>query len=94
MTVVFDPKSEALSCTFRDQYKSDTLSCIAILYSGENCEHYVGLFDSTLTANNVRSIELDLWDNSTDYCYTINASNGTLSVIVEGVFNLMGKFKL
>lgn len=90
MTVIFDPKSEALTCTFLDQFKSDTLSCVATLYSGENCEHYVGPFNSTQTANDVRSIVLML-ENATNYCYTINASNGTQNVIIEGVFNLTSK---
>lgn len=86
MTVTFQQNQKALLCTFLDPFKSDSQSCIASVYSGDKCQDYVGLFNSTAADSNVQIIELSIKRNTSRYCYSLLANNGTMSLIIEGSF--------
>ena len=74
-----------LICTFLSQQESQsTLSC-DVAYG--LCEQQPTMIArGTISSTNVMDIYLipDL-SQTNDYCYVVNASNGTLSIIVEGM---------
>ena len=70
---------------FLEPFKNGQLSCIANVSYGEKCELFLGMFNGQRNED-TSDIVLELKDDVIDYCYSVIASNNTLSVYVEGSF--------
>ena len=83
--IEFHSNTRTLSCMFLEPFKSGQLSCIANVFYGDSCQQFLGMFIGQLNED-TSDIVLELEDDVIDYCYSVIASNNTLSVYVEGSF--------
>ena len=88
--VVIDLSSSAVSCNFFNQLSDSTKSCTIEYGPSGSCDILPYMSQSNYSTHS--RIEIDLlthhgFHNERMYCYTITASNGTLTVAVDGIFN-------
>ena len=79
MNITFEPTNKIIICTFVEKQEYwGTISC-NIAYVP--CQKQP--FQDTLNSPNIVTIDLPL--NTSEPCYVVNASNGTFTVLIEGV---------
>ena len=70
-------------CTFLSQQESrSTISC-DVAY-GPCQQQPTMIAQGTISSPNTMNIDLPVIPQTSDYCYAVNASNGTFTVIIEG----------
>ena len=89
--VRFDPNTKSVWCTYVNQFLSSQISCYGNISYGDSCQEFLGTFNSTRVGQTTSRISLSLESDEFNYCYIVRASNGSLSLIIEGSFVLDNK---
>lgn len=84
----FEPKTRRIYCTFLNQALNRVKLCNASIMYGANCDQQLGIYSGMGTGVAVATTSLVLLDGN-EYCFSITASNGNKTVIVEGVLNVV-----
>ena len=64
--------------------------CNVSIFYGVNCNQLLGTFTSVGTGDSLKTPDLLLQTaNGTELCYSVNASSGGRTVIVEGILNVI-----
>ena len=58
---------------------------------GPDCDQSLGVYSSSSTgpSDSLSTSPIDLVDNVAEYCFTVTASSGNVTVDVEGTLNLI-----
>lgn len=62
--------------------------CTANITYGADCDQNIGIFRGMGTGDSVVTTSLVLIDGVTEYCYVVNTSSGTVTVFIEGTFQI------
>jgi hypothetical protein len=74
-------KTNRIICTFMNQQDNSTKSCNATYAPCDGAQQPQIAYNDTSESRLVLNLMLS---DQTEYCYTVNASNNTVSVIIEG----------
>lgn len=88
--VVIDLSSSIISCNFFNQQSVNIKSCTIDYGPNGSCDSLP--FSSHSNYSTHSKIDIDLlthpgFHNEKMYCYMVTASNGTHTVVVDGIFN-------
>ena len=75
----------SIVCEFRNQTRPNMKLC-TITY-GECEESLVMSAHGNTTDDSPNTVTLQLHSDLQNYCYTINATNGTFTVLIEGIYS-------
>ena len=82
-----DDESTRIVCTFLNQRNAQSVISCDVVYwlcrQQNMTTHVLGIRNSSITVTVIINLPISL--QSSDYCYTINASNGTFTVLVQEI---------
>ena len=87
--VSFILSARSITCTFMNQQQGINNLCSVNVTYGTNCEQILGVYSSTGPSNPLPTPPFELLGSVVEYCFTVTASSGNKSVVVEGNLNLL-----
>ena len=87
--VNFISSLRSIECTFLDNPLDGVTTCSANLTYGANCDIPLGVYSSSGPTNLLRTTAINFISDISDYCFTINASSASETVIIEGTLNVI-----
>ena len=79
----------SIECNFLDNPLAGVTTCSANLTYGVNCDVPLGVYSSSGPTNLLRTTAITFINDISDYCFTINASTASETVIIEGTLNVI-----
>ena len=82
-----------LVCTFLGQNDETSMVSCSVVYGPYGCEQQTSMttqLQGTSSSNTV-SIDILTIQEASEYCYVVNASNGTFSVLIKGLLTISSK---
>ena len=70
-----------------NQSIDDEKKCIANITYGTNCNQLLDVYIGMDTSDSVTTPQLELMDDTTEYCFIVTASSGTMTIAVKGNFH-------
>ena len=91
VNVNFEPATRSIMCTFLNQPLDRDKLCSASIAYGDNCDQHLGVYSGTGTGDSVttQSLKLEPMDDVNEYCFSVTASSGGRTVIVEGTLDVL-----
>ena len=89
VNVNFDPAIRSIKCTFLNQPQDGVKHCNASITYGDNCDQQLGVYSSIGTGDSVTTPMLELIDSINEYCFSVTASSGVRTVVVEGSMDIV-----
>ena len=78
-----------IECTFLNKPLDSVATCSANLTYGANCDVPLGVYSSSGPTNFLRTPVINFINDVSEYCYSINASSASETVIIEGTLNVI-----
>ena len=85
----FVSDNRSIICLFPNQQQGLTRQCSVNITYGENCEFFLAPYSTSGPSNSLPSPSIEFLSTVSEYCFTVVASSGNKSVIVEGNLNLI-----
>ena len=79
-----------VSCEFLDRLSTHSRKSCSIRY-GPCQQPFTMTAQGSVISGSPSTIKIDLDTDLNTYCYSVNASNGTLSLLLEGTFGILTK---
>ena len=89
VNVNFISSTRSIECTFLNKPQDSIKMCSANLTYGASCDVSLGVYSSAGLTNRLRTPIISFLDDVSDYCFTITASSGSETVIIEGTLNVI-----
>ena len=89
VNVNFISNARSIECTFLNKPQDSVKMCSANLTYGASCDISLGNYSSTGPTNRLSTPTINFLNEISDYCFTITASSGSETVIIEGTLNVI-----
>ena len=83
--------AKSISCEFADHMSTHSRKSCSIRY-GLCQQPFTMNAQGSVVSDSSSTIKINLDTNLNTYCYSINASNGTFTLLMEGDFGMLTKF--
>ena len=89
VNVNFISSTRSIECTFLNKPQDSVKMCSANLTYGASCDVSLGVYSSTGPTNLLNIPIINFLSDVSNYCFTITASSGSETVIIEGTLNVI-----
>ena len=87
--IAFTSLSRSIVCSFTiEPIKSDK-ECKANITYGNNCDMQLAVYSTSAPTTPLSTPPITFLNDVAEYCFTITASSGTNTVVVEGTLNVL-----
>ena len=76
-------------CTFINQPQDVVKQCSISITYGTLCDQVLGVYRSAGPSDILPSPSIEFLNDVAEYCFTVNASSGNLTTVIEGNLNLI-----
>ena len=87
--VTFIPNTRSIMCTFMNQPQDVVKQCSISITYGTLCDQVLGVYRSAGPSDILPSPSIEFLNDVAEYCFTVNASSGNLTIVIEGNLNLI-----